>query len=196
MKFYITLLSVAALAVSACASAPTGPVNLGYTAPAEVQQYAADKQVVVSSVTDNRGNDADWYGAVRGGYGNSLKQLRSEEPVADILKAAIESGLSARGIGATDGGKYTLEIDLTRFRANQIARREGQIDMTGTLKDASSGDVVATKAISHEKVSGSVMALDTGVFSNPDVLRALARETMQEGVDLLLDSDEFKSVLQ
>jgi len=68
--------SLLAAALSACT---TDYVALRY-APTAGQTPAATQTPVVSvgAFQDARGGDADWIGAIRGGYGNPVKTLRSQ----------------------------------------------------------------------------------------------------------------------
>jgi len=52
----------------------------------------------VGTFVDARGEPANWLGAIRGGFGNPLKNLESDRPVADIVGAAFADGLRARGV--------------------------------------------------------------------------------------------------
>jgi len=54
--------------------------------------------VIVGNFLDQRDVPANWLGAIRGGFGNPLKYLESDRPVAEIVKIAFIDGLQARGI--------------------------------------------------------------------------------------------------
>jgi len=59
---------------------------------------ASARPVNVGTFVDARGEPANWLGAIRGGFGNPLKNLESDRPVADIVGAAFADGLRARGV--------------------------------------------------------------------------------------------------
>ena len=73
--------------LSACG---TTHVSLKYSAPPAIVQASARAQpLLVGTFTDKRGEPATWLGAIRGGYGNPLKNLESDKPVAELVKAAF-----------------------------------------------------------------------------------------------------------
>lgn len=187
--------SAVVLALGACASSPSGPVTLSYAPPASVTPAQGKAVVAVGQVTDVRGNDPNWYGAVRGGYGNPLKVLTADKPVKDVVADAMAEGMKVRGLSANGAGAYRLDITLRRLDANQVARREAHVDMTASLVNVATGATAFTRDVKADKVTGTVLAMDTGVFSDPDILRALANDVLRSAIDQLLDDPAFRAAL-
>ena len=57
--------------------------------------------VTVGSFTDERGEDSNWLGVVKGGHGNPLKTLRTEKPVKETVEAAFADALRVRNMLGT-----------------------------------------------------------------------------------------------
>jgi hypothetical protein len=98
-----------------CAGCSTTIVDLPYVqATAGVPRQSPI--VEMGLVTDQRTNEARSLGAIRNGYGGALKSLQTPVPVADVIKAAFESGLIARGLAASPAqGKYQLNVFVLKF---------------------------------------------------------------------------------
>lgn len=67
---------------------------------------------------DSMGIDATWLGAIRGGYGNPLKNLESNVPVSQLVQDAFSSALKARGATLTSS---ELEVKSQVFSKSSFA---------------------------------------------------------------------------
>ena len=58
--------------------------------PTELTSSSASGQVpvVIGTFVDDRGTNANWLGAIRGGYGNPLKKLYTDRPVSEVVEQA------------------------------------------------------------------------------------------------------------
>src|SRR5258706_4520167 len=95
------------LCVAGLAAGCTTLVPLRYTADSAAPAVTpATPLISVGPFLDSRGPraDADWLGAIRGGYGNRLKTLRTQQPMSQVVQAAYADGLRARGVFAEAGG--------------------------------------------------------------------------------------------
>lgn len=170
----------------------TTAVTLKYD-PANVQQAAASAQqsIAIASVTDKRKHDPNWLGAIRGGFGNPLKTLETSMPVKDLVATVYTDGLKARGLLAEGAPRYDMHIVVNQYDSNQFVRREAHARFAVTLKDKSSGAAVFEKEVAADKVDGSLLAVDTGVFADVEDLRKIANQVLQEAVDKTLDDEAF-----
>jgi hypothetical protein len=184
---------VAALTLSAACTS-TNAVSLTYAAPAGLQRVQA-AGIATVNVTDQRGNDPKWIGAIRGGYGNPLKVLTTEQPVKDVVARLVTEGLAARGLSST-GAPYRLDIVLKAFNASQYARREAHVEMVATVVNASTNATVFTRPVRADEVNGSVLALNTGIMANPEELRAIANQALQAAIDDLLNDPALHAALR
>jgi uncharacterized lipoprotein YajG len=175
----------------------TTAVTLKYD-PANVQQAAASAQqsIAIAAVTDKRKHDPNWLGAIRGGFGNPLKTLETSMPVKDLVAAAYADGLKARGLLASDTPRYDMRVIVNQYDSNQYVRREAHIRFAVTVVDKTSGKELFADNIAVDKVAGSLIALDAGIFAEVEDLRLLANQALQEAVDKTLNDADFVAKLK
>ena len=186
----------AIVAVSLLSACSTTNVGLKYTSPAQAKKVAvSDATIFVGTFLDQREDKSNWLGAIRGGYGNPLKNLESDQPVADLVKAAFADGLRARGIVVGDSGKTQLTGLVKKLECNQYVRREAYADIEISVLDIS-GQQRFARTYSASNVEGSLLSLKTGLFASVDDLRVLLEKTLREAVDKALDDTALKAALQ
>jgi len=178
---------------SACSTTQT---SLPYDASRAVKVAAPAKaKVEVVSVIDNRKHDANWLGAIRGGYGNPLKTLVTEGPVKDEVKSAFVQGLKARGLTG-DGSTYAMRLDVEQFDCNQYVRREAHARIDVSLVDKISGQTAYRRKAVSDLVTGSLISLDVGVFADVEDLRKVANAALQDAVDQVLNDPAFVTLVR
>ncbi|WP_198378185.1 hypothetical protein [Neoroseomonas rubea] len=186
---------IAALGLSACGSTtfpmpyePTGTV-VGNRAPGPVAQMS---EVTVTRRTGRE--DATWMGTIRGGYGNPLKAIHADRPIDQVVHAAFDSALQARGWRASQAPRVQASVEVTQFDANRYARQEATVALTLRLRDRT-GRHILQESERVYNVTGSVLALDTGIFASSEELRGLMLRTMNEAIDKLLDRPSVAAAL-
>jgi uncharacterized lipoprotein YajG len=192
LKFSRAALS-ACLAVGLLTGCETSQVNLSYD-PSGVKAVpaTATNSVELISVADRRKHAANWLGAIRGGYGNPLKTLETVIPVKDLVAKAYEDGLKARGLFASNNGKFGVKINVVQFDCNQYARREAHIRLDISLVELPSGKNLYDSVVAVDKVTGSIVTFDAGIFASIEDLRKVANEILQEAIDKALDDQKFR----
>ena len=172
------------LVVSGCVSSDVAlPYDASAASPAPA---AAQGSIQVTVVTDRRKHGPNWLGAIRGGMGNPLKTLNTAQPVKDVVKQAYVDGLTARKLLSADRPRYRMAIDVNQFDCNQVGRREAHIRFYITVSEVGSGKQVYDRLIQVDKVTGSRVTFDAGVFASTEDLRKLANQALQEAVDQTL----------
>ena len=73
---------------------------------------------VVGTFADDRGTDANWLGAIRGGYGNPLKKLYTDRPVSEVVEQAFFDALKARKLL---GDRQNARVEITGRSSSLIA---------------------------------------------------------------------------
>jgi len=125
-----------------------------------------------------------------------LKVLALDKPVSDVIKAAFEDGLKARGASPTlTGGQPQLTGVIRKFECDQYVRREATIELELTVLD-SSGHTKFTRNYRSNNIDGSILTLSTGVFASIDDLRVVMERTLRETVDKALDDSALRAALQ
>jgi len=189
MKNSIALIVIAlAMALSACS---TTPVGMTYSLGSEAASSPKAPLISVGTITDSRKNDPKGLGAIRNGFGGQMKTLETEQPVSEVVKTTLIDGLTAHGLLAKNKPKYILNVNMMRFDCNQYARREAHILLDVFLVDATSQQTIFNKTVKSDKVTGSIITLDAGIFASVDDLRQVANDVLQDAIDQLLNDPAF-----
>jgi hypothetical protein len=190
----IALSCAALLLLSACS---TTSVNLRYE-PTPNITFAAPgaPTVTVGTFIDQRGEPANWLGAIRGGFGNPLKNLELDQPVATLVATAFADGLRSRRFTVSDTNPvFQLSGVIKKLDCNQIVRREANVDIELRLKHLPSGRLSFVRTYAENSIEGSVMSFNTGVFASVGDLRLLTENTLRKVVDNALDDNAFRNAL-
>ena len=173
----------------------THKVPMTYNAGGIAQKPPAAKpDVDVLTVTDSRKYTGVHLGAIRGGYGNTLKTLETAKPMRDVVQQAFMDGLAARGMLAqNNGGRYGLDITVDKLDCSLLMRPEAHARFQVSVLDKTTGRPVYTKAYEDSR-SGDV-TLASGVFGSAEDLGRLANDSMQAAVDQALDNPAFLTVV-
>lgn len=188
------LLATVVSLLSACS---TTSVGLKYTASTTVAKVSPTAlPVFLGTFLDQRGESSNWLGAIRGGFGNPMKTLESERPVAELVRAAFSDGLRARG-GVIDPASAQNQITGTikKLDCSQYVRREAYADIEITVLDKT-GQQRFSRRYTASNVDGSLMSLNVGIFASVDDLRVVLEKTLREAVDKALDDSALRAALQ
>lgn len=185
---------VAAATLVLLAGCGTTAVGLKYAPPAAVQRVATAVTVQVGSFADQRGEPPTWLGAIRGGFGNPLKNLESERPVVELVGEAFADALKARG-NTVGGGGLQLSGVVRKLDCNQIVRREANVEIEVTVKGAD-GRVRLNKTYAASRLDGSLVTMSAGVFASVDDLRVTLELALREAVDKALDDPAMRDALR
>lgn len=178
--------------LSACGTTTGG---LGYAPPAQLSRAAANAQpVAVATFVDAREDRGAWLGVIRGGFGNHLKTLEANRPPVELVQAAFADGLRARGV-RTDGGSLQLGGTLRKLYCDQYIRREANVVVDLAVKDAAGRETFA-RTYTVDRVEGSVLAMDAGIFASTEDLRLVLERAVREIVDKALDDPELRAALR
>lgn len=184
-----------ALAVTGCS---TTSVGLKYSPGTGAEKVGASaSSVTVGTFVDQRGEPSNWLGAIRGGFGNPLKNIESNQPVSSIVQSAFAEGLRSRGV-TTDSPSAPLQISgvIRQLDCNQMVRREANVEIQVSVTENSSGQQRFSRTYVASNVDGSLMSVHTGVFASVEDLRALTEKTLREVVDKALDDTALRAALR
>ena len=186
-------LAIFASLLSACSTTNVGLKYVPTTTVTKVQD--AQYPVAIGPFIDKREEPGKWLGAIRGGYGNPMKNLEAERPVAEMGQSAFSEGLRARGIKVADEGKRKVIGTVIKLECNQYVRREAYVDIEIAVLDQA-GQQQFTKTYSASKVEGSLITLDAGIFASVDDLRIVLEKTLRQAIDQALDDHALIAALQ
>jgi hypothetical protein len=187
------LLIAALVALAGCS---TNQVSLGYQPAAGTAIQRGPDVIQLGAFSDARGVDPHFLGAVRGGFGQQLKTLVTEEPVSAVLRAGFSKDLEARGL-SRDGTEapYTMTATIEKFDCSQYVRREAHARIAVTVSETSSGRIVLRETFQRDLVRANPNLLDVGILASTDDLRAVAADVLREIVDISLDSPKLKQAI-
>lgn len=182
---YINIVTLGVLFVSGCSTHMT---KVEYEGSGIGQQNITPSinEVIVS---DERGTESDWLGAIRGGYGNVLKTLRTEETTDVVVDRMYTDALIKSGI-FTDSADapYSLKVKITKFDCSYYWNREAHAYVDVSLVNNLTSSAAFSKTYKTDEVEAGAGA---GIFGNVDTLRDLAENTMNKTVDKMLADSEF-----
>ncbi len=185
------------LCVAGLAAGCTTLVPLRYTADSAAPAVTpATPLISVGPFLDSRGPraDADWLGAIRGGYGNRLKTLRTQQPMSQVVQTAYADGLRARGVFAeAEEGRFVLEGTIDKLDCSEYVNLEAHAHVTLRVRDKATGAQLYTWPYRVDETEGG---LGAGIFGSVETLRLLAERTLRELVDRSLDDPALRKAVQ
>lgn len=195
MKAHVLLAVIGAATLIAGCSTHTG--GLRYTTPERHARVPeGSPPVVLGAFTDKRGEPPTWLGAIRGGFGNQLKSIESDQPVSALVREAFADGLRARGISLSGAaGRPTLTGAVEILQGDQYARRGAEAKVAVSVVDAQ-GRPIFARTYDSNLVDGSLVTLSAGVFGSPELLRELIARALSEVVDKALNDPALRAALQ
>jgi uncharacterized lipoprotein YajG len=166
-----------------------------YNAAAVAQNLPVVKpNVEVLTVSDSRKYTGVHLGAIRGGYGNTLKTLETAKPMKDVVQQAFMDGLTARGLLAQGGSaRYGLDVTIEKLDCSQLVRREAHARFQITVFDKTAARPVYTRAYEDSRADEGTLA--GGVFGSVETLGKMANDSMQAAVDQALDNPAFLTLV-
>jgi hypothetical protein len=135
----------------------------------------------VGTIDDRRGKGPNELGVVRGGYGNVLKRLTTDEPVADLVRLALEAALQGRGLLADPSQAWIqLRGVVTKLDCNYYVNREAHTLLDIEAIDLASGRFLWKGTYKADLVES---AWGAGIFADVDHLRGLAQQSLSQAIN-------------
>lgn len=193
MRLLVTIFCLSIL--TACTA--TSKVDLRYSPPSNVQAAKQNAAVNVGSFTDSRGETKTWVGTIRGGFGNHLKDLDTNEPVSKVVEQSFKDALQARGVNV-NAPSTPLKISgvVKTLIGDQVARREANVAIDVSVIDSGSGQTRFNRIYTANVIDGSALTMATGVFASVEDLRAVIEKALRETIDKVLDDKDLRAALQ
>jgi hypothetical protein len=176
----------------------TTPVTVNYRPEPTVKPFSASLgRISAAAFVDDRGEPPKWLGAIRGGFGNPLKVLETDEPVASLVQKAFAEGLRARRRSSADATN-ALEIrgNIKKLDCSQIVRREAHGIIEVAVVEAGTGRERFRRTYTADVVDASVESMSMGAFGNVEDLRRMAEQAVQQLVDKALDDPALRDALR
>jgi hypothetical protein len=169
---------------------------LRYVAETPPASAAAKPLITAGPFVDGRNIDygEDWLGAIRGGYGNELKRLRTQKPMAVVVQEAFADALRARGVYAEPGqGRLELQGTILKLDCSEYFNLEAHVLFEIRVLAADTKKALFTKQFIADQTEGGFGA---GIFASVETLRLLAERTLREAIDKALDDPSLRTAIQ
>lgn len=175
------------------AGCSTHKTHLSYEGPGQESLMINKTTINEVVVSDERGTDSDWLGAIRGGYGNRLKTLRTVTSTDQVIDEIYSDALEQVGVLTDDvSAPYKLRVAVTKFDCSYYFNREAHAHVKIALVRHDNSRVVFSKTYKSDETEAGVGA---GIFGDVDTLRNLAETAINNTVDKMLTDDEFLKAL-
>ena len=177
------------LGTSACS---THLVSLHYEPTGTVLPGPSSAVVASVSTSDNRGTDSDWLGAIRGGFGNPLKKLRTNVPTDQAVTHVMVGALRARGMLAPGTSNKVIEVNIAKFDCSYYFNREAHAHLKVSVLAPPSRAPLFERSYKTDNVESGVGA---GIFGDVTHLAGFAQKTLNQTIDKILSDPAFVTAL-
>ena len=143
-------------------------------------------------VNDNRGTDADWLGAIRGGYGNVLKSIRTDGPTSDIVANVYRQAFIEYGYLDEPDGEVLFSADIVKLDCSYYFNREAHAHIDISLLNRNTNELLFSDRYVTDLTEGGVGA---GIFGDIETLRDLAEDALNQTVDKSMTDLTFVAAL-
>ena len=165
-------------------------VSMKYEPTGQIVANAPGQVIaIVGSFTDERGEDSNWLGALKGGPGNSPKTLRTEKPIKETVEAAFADALRVRNmLGTKENSKVAIEGIIMRFDCNYYVNREAQAYLRVNVVALPSRALLFSSVYRTNK---NEWGLAGGMLGEAYQLAGFAQTTLNETIDKALSDPRF-----
>lgn len=187
---------LAAVTAATLGGCSTTNVGLKYEGAGGPRVASGGAPVAVGAFIDQRGETPTWLGVIRGGFGNPLKTLEGDRPAAELVRSGFTDGLRGRGYQVSPEAPVTLAGTVHTLDADQYVRREAnvEIEVRVTRRGVAAPSFVRT--YSANRVEGSAVTLNAGIFGSVEDLRSVLAKTLGEAIDKALDDPALGAALR
>lgn len=186
----ITIASIFFYAILSGCSTHTFNVRYEAASPAEAVDASAP-EISVGSFQDARGTHAAWLGAIRGGYGNPLKKLYSDQPLGTVVSASFKEALKIQGrLDESNQSHLRIEGRIDKLDCSYYFNREAHTHLTVNLVETTTNSIIYTQTYRTDVKEPGVGA---GIFGNVDHLAALMQRTLNQTIDTALSDPAMQA---
>lgn len=180
----ITVLAALLVALT-CPGCSTHMTTLRYIPQSgRVENATLNSQIALGSVTDERGTGSNWLGAIRGGYGNPIKKLRTDKDTSAAVAAVFTEALRARNLlGTNESSRTALDIRITKLDCSYYVNREAHAHINVQLVALPMRTVLFAKSYRTDNTESGVGA---GIFGDAEHLATFTQMTLSETIDKAL----------
>lgn len=150
--------------------------------------------VAVGSFSDRRGTDSRWLGAIRGGYGNVLKKILTDEPTTSVVQNAFVAALAARNVRTTaTDAQLVIEGAIIKLDCSYFFNREAHAHLQVNVVSLPSRAIVYSQIYKTDNTEPGVGA---GIFGDPVHLALFEQKTLNQTINKTFADPAFVSALR
>lgn len=188
--FSIAYLALFTFFLNGCS---TTMVPLKYQSEHVEKESVNHPVVSLGEFVDERPKKPNDLGVIRGGYGNVIKRLRTNEPISKVVQQGFADALSAKGLlaGNTENAPFVLDGVINKLDCNYYINKEAHTHITVRLTEAG-GKTLFKNQYKSDKTEGGWGA---GIFGSAESLGRLAETSMQDAIDQALTDSNLLNIL-
>lgn len=169
-------------------------MDIKYESSYEPVQPNVSEKVYVGEVLDSRGTAPNWLGAIRGGYGNPLKKLYTNDVTSKVVEKAFEGALRTRNLlGPASSSQYRINVKLIKFDTSYYVNKEAHANFTVSLVDKAAEKKVFSRTYKTDNEKSGRAA---GIFGDVNSLSSFANDTLNETIDKMLNDQDFIAAIK
>ena len=168
-------------------------VSIRYEPTAQIVANAPGQvMATVGSFTDERGEDSNWLGAIKGPE-NSLKTLRTVKPIKEMVEIAFTDALRVRNmLGTKENSKVAIEGKIMKFDCNYYVNREAHAYLQVNVVASPSRALLFSNVYRTDK---NEWGLASGMLGEAYQLAGFAETTLSETIDKALSDPRLIEVM-
>lgn len=136
----------------------------------------------VGPIHDLRPKSGTYLGTMRVGVGQPFRTLIGERPLADTMASFLAGALSQR-MSLNAASDKEISVDILMFEANQLLRREVEIELVVRVSDRRTGAIKVMSPVRIRRMEGSVADVDSALFGQVPRFQRFIQRVLSEAVD-------------
>jgi hypothetical protein len=149
--------------------------------------------VTVGNFADNRGTDSRWLGAIRGGFGQVIKRLLTDEPTSAVVQGAFVAALTARKIPeGNSSARVAIEGTIIKLDCSYFFNREAHAHLQVNVLSLPIRTLIFSQSYRTDNRESGVGA---GIFGDPIHLAQFEQNTLNQTIDKVFDDPAFIAAL-
>lgn len=166
-------------------------MDIKYKPSYKPEKNNISEKIYVDEVADSRGTAPNWLGAIRGGFGNPLKKLYTNNDTSIVVKKEFEDALKARNLlGTASTSQYKINVRIMKFDTSYFFNKEAHAHLDISLLDQKTGEEIFNKTYKNDNTKPGRGA---GIFGDADSLSSFANDTLDETIDNFFNDKVFIS---
>ena len=189
MRLQLLAAACGCMAITACTT-DIKPVRYHSTSPTSKVSNAKD--ITLGTFSDARGVDSSILCTVRNAYGIPVKTVKTDKPVADIVRTDFADALSERGYAQSASGAVSLSGTISKLGCDYVMSKAFVADMQLNVYSMPTHALVFQQTYSTHHTEGGAGA---GILADVDGLTKIEEDVINQTVDKAFADTDFVAAL-